>query len=199
METILDVKNTNFHPALKDVENMFWFFFLSIRTLSDDDIRNFLKKKNDMQEGYASFNEMLDKFDKATDLQIEQEQGSTTSRLNILPKMIFTGRAIVILVYEFLFSSNYLSKIKESHEFIFLKHIRNGAAHNNRFDFIYKYGSKKGEWALTETEKIEWNGLVINRDLQDKVIFNDFISLVQVFLLAKHFSDRLTLIDSKTI
>ncbi len=198
METIFDVKNTNFHPVLKDIENMFWFFWLSIRTLSDYDIRNLLKQKNNTQEGYLGFNEMLDKFDEATEIQIEIGQSSTTSNLNILPKMIFTGRVIAILVYEYLSVSNYFSEIKNSLEFIFLKHIRNGSAHNNKFDFKYKFGSKKGQWMIDETEKIEWGGLIISRELQDKVVFNDFISVSQVFLLAKHFSDKLTLIDTQT-
>jgi len=194
METIIDVKNTNFHPLLKDIENMFWFFFLSIRTLSDYEIRNLLRQKNTIQEAYLSFNEMLDKFDRTSNIHIKMNNdGSATSTANILDKMIFMGRAIAVLVYEYLLSSNYFSKVKDDTEFKFLKHIRNGAAHDNKFDFKYK-----NRWTIGKTKKIEWNGLIINRELQDKTVFNDFITLTGVFLLAKHFSDKLVLIDSQS-
>ena len=57
-----NVNKVNFHPVLKDIENTFWFFLLSMRTLSDYDVQNILRTKNSVQEGYQSFNEMLDKF-----------------------------------------------------------------------------------------------------------------------------------------
>ncbi len=72
METTINVENTNFHPVLKDIENMFWFFLLSMRILSDDEIQKILRTKNSMQKGYESFNHMLDKFNKSTKLNIKK-------------------------------------------------------------------------------------------------------------------------------
>ena len=78
--TQLNVNEINFHPVLKDIENMFWFFLLSMRALSDYDVQNILKTKNSTQEGYQSFNQMLDKFNKTTDLHIEKTGNIATSK-----------------------------------------------------------------------------------------------------------------------
>ncbi|MDO8452830.1 MAG: hypothetical protein Q7S79_03710 [bacterium] len=187
----IDVKETKFHSTLEDVENMFWFFLLSVRALSDNDIQNILRTKNSTQEGYASFNDMLDKFNKATNLSIEKTGNVVTAKLNILKEMVFTGKAMAILTYDFLSISSYNAIINKDNEFQFLRHIRNGAAHNNKFNLK----DEKGEWKLSETEIIEWNGKTISRELQGQEVFNSFISIFDIFLLARDFSERLNNID----
>ena len=107
------------------------------------------------------------------------------------------GKAMAILICELLIASDYKVEIEKDDEFKFLKHIRNGAAHNNIFDFQYKYGVNKGQWMLGENEIIKWNGMEISRKLQGSTVFNDFISLFGIFLLAKHFSEKLTDIDNE--
>lgn len=193
----INVNELNFHPVLKDIENMYWLFLLSVRTLSDYDVQNILRTKNSVQEGYLSFNHMLDKFNKATNLHIEKTGNVATSKLNILKEMVFMGKAMAILICELLIASDYKVEIEKDDEFKFLKHIRNGATHNNIFDFQYKYGVNKGQWMLGENEIIKWNGMEISRKLQGSTVFNDFISLFGIFLLAKHFSEKLTDIDNE--
>lgn len=192
----LNVNEVNFHSILKDVENMFWFFLLSIRTLSDEEIQNLLKIKNTNQEGYASFNEMLRKFNDTTNLKIEKKGNITTSTMNVLKEMIFMGKAMTIFTYELLSASDYSENIKNDEEFKFLRHVRNGAAHNNKFDLKYRFGKKAGEWGIKENEFIKWNGFKIDRKLQGTAVFNDFISIFNIFLLANHFSEKLKAIDS---
>ena len=189
----INVNELNFHPVLKDIENMYWLFLLSVRTLSDYDVQNILRTKNSVQEGYLSFNHMLDKFNKATNLHIEKTGNVATSKLNILKEMVFMGKAMAILTYDFLSLSSYNANINQDKEFQFLRHIRNGAAHNNRFNLK----DEKGEWKIEENEIVKWNGMEISRKLQGSTVFNDFISLFSVFLLAKHFSERLIKIDAK--
>ncbi len=188
---LINVSELNFHDVLKDIENMYWFFLLSIRALSDYDVQNILRTKNSTQEGYLTFNHMLDKFNKATDLRIEKTGNVATSKLNILKEMVFMGKAMAILTYDFLSLSTYNANINKDEGFQFLRHIRNGAAHNNRFNLK----DEKGEWKIEENEIIKWNGMEISRKLQGSTVFNDFISLFSVFLLAKHFSERLIKID----
>ena|SRR3990167_3402628 len=191
-----NINEINFHPVLKDIENIFWFFLLSVRTLSNDDIQNTLRILN-KQEGYGAFDQMLDKFNTSTDLKIEKRGNIATSKLNIIKEMNFMGKAMVVFLYELLYASDYFTEIKENQEFKFLKYIRNGAAHNNKFDLKYQYGKNKGQWMLGEKEIIEWNNFKITRELQDKEVFNGFISMPSIFLLAKHFSGRLENIDRK--
>ena len=190
---LINVSELNFHDVLKDIENMYWFFLLSVRTLSDYDVQNILRTKNSTQEGYLTFNHMLDKFNKATDLHIEKIGNVATSKLNILKEMVFMGKAMAILTYDFLSLSTYNANINKDEEFQFLRHIRNGAAHNNRFNLK----DEKGEWKIEENEIIKWNSMEISRKLQGSTVFNDFMSLFSVFLLAKHFSERLIRIDAE--
>lgn len=192
---INNINEINFHPVLKDIENIFWFFLLSVRTLSDYDVQNILRTKDSVQEGYLCFVQMLDKFNASTDLKIEKRGNIATSKLNIIKEMNFMGKAMVIFLYELLYASDYFTEINEDQEFKFLKYIRNGAAHNNKFDLKYRYGRNKGQWMLGEKEIIEWNNFKISRELQDKEVFNGFISMPSIFLLAKHFSGRLENID----
>lgn len=192
---INNINEINFHPVLKDIENIFWFFLLSVRTLSDYDVQNILRTKDSVQDGYLCFVQMLDKFNKATNLRIEKTGNIATSKLNILNEMVFIGKAMVVFVYELLSASDYFIEIKKDKEFKFLKYIRNGAAHDNKFDLKYKYGKNKEQWMLDGKEIIEWNNLKVSRELQGKEVFNSFISIFGVFFLAKHFSERLKNID----
>ncbi len=194
---INDINEINLHPVLKDIENIFWFFLLSVRTLSDYDVQNILRTKDSVQEGYLCFVQMLDKFNTSTNLQIEKKGHIATSKLNIIKEMNFMGKAMVVFAYELLSASDYFIEIKEDKEFKFLKYIRNGAAHDNKFDLKYKYGKNKEQWMLGEKEIIEWNNLKISRELQDTEVFNKFISMPSIFLLAKHFSERLENIDKQ--
>ena len=170
-----------------------WFFLLSIRSLSDFDIQNILKQKNATNDGYASFNDMLEKFNQTTGLKIEITGNKSTSKLNILNQMVFMGKAMAILTYDYLSLSSYNNDINKEEQFIFLRFIRNGAAHYNKFNLK----DEKGEWKIGETELIKWNDMEISRKLQGSIVFNDFISLFSIFLLAKHFSEKLIAIDKK--
>jgi hypothetical protein len=160
-------------------------------------VQNILRTKDSVQEGYLCFVQMLDRFNTSISMHIEKKGNLATSKLNIIKEMNFMGKAMVVFAYELLSASDYFIEIKEDREFKFLKYIRNGAAHDNTFDLKYKYGKNKGQWMLGERESIEWNNLKIDRELQDKEVFNSFISMPSIFLLAKHFSERLENIDKQ--
>lgn len=188
-----NVNEVNFHPVLHDIENIFWFFILSNKALSHPDVQNILKQEKD-----GTILSMLKKYNKWVSLNIEiKNNGICTSRMNIKDEMIFIGKAMAILTYEFLSASKYKRAIEKWEEFRFLKYIRNAAAHDNKFDLKYRFGRNKGKWMINKGEIIKWNNKEISRKLQDTEVFNDFISLPSVFLLVKYFSERLTRIDNK--
>ena len=146
-----------------------------------------------MQEGYLCFVHMLNKFNASTNLQINKQENLATSKMNIRKEMIFIGKAMAILTYDFLSLSAYNAIINKDSEFQFLKYIRNGAAHNNKFNLK----DQDGNWKIGKGEIIEWNGMQVSRESQGNEVFNNFISIFDVFLLAKCFSERLTKIDCK--
>jgi hypothetical protein len=107
---------------------------LSMRALTDYDIQNILKTKDNKQEGYLCFVQMLDKFNDSTDLNIEIKGNVATSKSNILKEMIFIGKAMAILAYDYVLASKYSTLINKDLEIQFLRYIRNGACHNNTFN-----------------------------------------------------------------
>jgi len=188
-EVNLDI-NTSFHEVLRDIENIFWFYIFSNNVLADPNIQDLVKSKG---VGAPYLLSMLDKYNKWVNLHIEIDyiNNKYTSKLNVLNSSIVIGKIMAISTYELLLSSEYCDSIKNSEEFKFLRHVRNGAAHNNKFYFK----NKKGEWTLKENEIIKWQNQEISRKLQDKTVFNDFISFSGIFLLANHFSEELKQID----
>lgn len=146
-----------------------------------------------MQEGYGSFNNMLDKFNESTKLNIEKTGNVTTSKLNISKEMVFMGKAMAILTYDFLSASKYDAVINQDNEFKFLRFIRNGSAHYNKFNLK----DKEGEWKIGENEIVEWNNKKIKRILHGQEIFNNFVSVFDIFILAQHFSEKLNLLDKQ--
>lgn len=89
------------------------------------------------------FSPMLDRYNKWVNLQtkIDIITKKYTTEMNILNGVIIVGKIMTISVYELLRSSKYYLSLKDLEEFKFLKHIRNGAAHNNRFDFKNQRGA----------------------------------------------------------
>ena len=130
-----NINEINFHPVLKDIENFNWFFLLSMRALSDYDVQNILRTKDNIQPGYLCFVQMLDRFNLSTRLQIEKKENFATSKLNITNEMILMGKIMTINLFEILKDSKYFQDLKDLKKFKFLRHIRNGAAHNNKFHF----------------------------------------------------------------
>lgn len=189
-----NINEINFHPVLKDIENFNWFFLLSVRALSDYDVQNILRTKDNIQPGYLCFVQMLDRFNLSTSLQIEKKENFATSKLNIANEMILMGKIMTINLFEILKDSKYFQDLRDLEEFKFLRHIRNGAAHNNKFHFK----DRNNKWTLNESEIIEWNNYKIDRNLQDKPVFNNFISFQSIFILGKIFSEKLKNIDLET-
>lgn len=183
--TEINVENTDFHPVLKDIENIFWFFILSNKALSLPNTQDILKKD-------VNFLSMLEKYNKWVCLSIEiKNDGTHTSKMNIKDQMVFIGKAMTILTYDYLLFSKYNAQINNLGEFKFLKFIRNGAAHYNKFNLK----DETGNWKLKKDEIVKWKDKEISIKLHDAVVFNEFIGMFEIFLLSKYFSDKLTEID----
>lgn len=182
--------NIKFHQLLLDIENIFWFYLLSNNVLADPEVQNILKMK---QAPYLI--SMLNRYNDWVSLKTEIDYNNKTfkSTMSAMNSSVLIGKTMAIVMYELLKSSKYYSTIKQSEEFIFLRQIRNAAAHNNKFNFM----DKKGKWILEEQEVIKFGeSYAISRNLQNKEVFNNFIAFSGIFMLAKHFSDKLVLIDS---
>ncbi|MEK7203275.1 MAG: hypothetical protein AAB653_03090 [Patescibacteria group bacterium] len=183
-----NINEINFHHVLKDIENFFWFLILSNAALANPFVQNEIKKQNE-----PNILSMLEKFNQWTCLQTEINHSTNQYKTNMKPLGLFIlcGKLMAINCYELLKASNYYSSLKDTIEFKFLYHIRNGAAHNNKFHFK----NSSGKWTLTESEIIQWDCYKICRNLQDNPVFNEFIDFSNIFRLGVYFSEKLKNID----
>lgn len=177
----------NFHPVLKDIENIFWLFLLSNKALSLFETQNLLLLDD-------NFSPIIKRYNIWTGLEIKKDPTGLnyTTTLNILDQMIFLSKALVILMYDFLVASKYNSMINTDNNIQFLRYIRNGAAHNNQFNMK----DRDGDWKLGEEEIIKWHNKKINRKIHGKKVFPGFINLTEILLLANEISERLIRIDN---
>lgn len=180
----------NFHPILKDIENIFWLWMLSAKALGLAEIQKTLK--ND-----EVFSCILNKYNKWTNLGVNfKENGREyTTTSNHQDQMIFVGKAMVILAFDFLSSSKYQNSIRCTKEFQFLRHLRNGAAHYNTFNLK----DEDGNWKIGKNESVEWKNKKIDRSLQGKKVFPGFFQMFEAFFLVYDISNMLDKIDKKVI
>lgn len=99
-------------------------------------------------------------------------------------KNITNSFCSMICVYSFenLKKDPIYKKIKDEPCVEMLRHIRNGSAHGNTFNF---YNGKR----LIYPGTVSWKGKIIDKTLQDKVVFPDFISPGDVPLLLSDISE----------
>lgn len=153
--------------------------------------------------GYAGskmcFNEVVEQFKPhqfmvALDSTIGVDQSTYISKNNFLNllapdplnKDIANSFCSMICVYAFenLKKDAIYPKIKNEPCVEILRHLRNGSAHGNTFNF---YQGK----IFRDPGIITWKGKTIDKNLQDKVVFPDFISVGDVPILLYEISEEI--------
>ncbi|TSD02357.1 MAG: Uncharacterized protein Athens071425_26 [Parcubacteria group bacterium Athens0714_25] len=178
------IDNIKLHPIFEDIESIFWFFILANNTLANPETRNIIKKGND-----PVIISMLEKYENNVGLKtkINNRNNRYNSKANIKKETIVIGKTMAILTYDYILLSEYFSILSPLEEFKFLKFIRNGAAHCNKFNLK----DEKGNWKLSERELISWNEKNIDRGLHKTTVFNNFVFFGDMFLLANFFSEKI--------
>lgn len=94
---------------------------------------------------------------------------STDSRL----KKVANHACCMVAVFAFESLKEHVAydQIKHEPAATFLRHLRNGAAHGNSFNFIDTKTKK-----FIDPGNIEWRGKIIQKDLQDHPVFPDFFA-----------------------
>ena len=150
------------HPILKDLENTFSLFILANTVLADPEVQNRAEAKPEIKALLEAYNSWIQ-------LKIEVRNGAYTSKANLLHQMIFLGKAISVLMYDILIYSKYQGKICKLEIYQFLKFIRDGAAHGNRFSLC----NKRGE-ILGENKKVTWRG----KEIVDRLGGDDHVVII---------------------
>lgn len=188
MTEMVKVDNIKLHSLFGDIESIFWFFILANNMLANPEVRDIIRRSGD-----STVISMLNKYENNVKLktEINYTNNKYNSKANIKKEMIVIGKAMAILMYDYILLSEYFSALSPLEEFKFLKFIRNGAAHYNKFNLK----DEKGQWKLDEGEFIEWNNKKISREIHGNAVFNEFVYFGDMFLLADFFSKKVKEFD----
>jgi hypothetical protein len=175
------------HPIFHDLLNNFRFFFAGINMMCKLDFQKALidshkgeKSELEISAKYDDLNclkydirDIFTSFNKAVKLELVGDK----VKANIIDLMNFQARQIAISLFDILQFSKYRNFVVKNdiNLFKFTKHIRNGAAHNNKFFFDAK--SKLGL-------PVEWRGKTIENSFHcKKIVFNEFLTPADLILL----------------
>lgn len=168
-----DYRNIKVHPLLDPIKKLFEFVIFG---------NGFMIMPN-FQRSFLEINpaakSIIDTYNKEVNLTIN----GSKIHANIQPYLINTGRLMAIGIFDFLQFSKFNKKLNREAIYVFAKHIRNGAAHNNKFNFQGKNLSKPAYWKDKD----------INISLKGKTVIPDFINPFELLYLMEDIS---ILIDS---
>jgi len=186
MDKIL--KEIYIHPIFKPLIANFKFFFVEMNMMVMPNFQNALIKTHkgeksviDITVEYNNFKniqydvkDVIASFNK--EVGLKEQGGEVKCNINNLLK--FQARQIAIVLFDILQSSKYNKCLNKTEIFKFAKHIRNGAAHNNSFNF--KKCLKK---------PLRWRNKIINNSLQGEEVFPSFITIGDLIVLISDISE----------
>ena len=194
-----DIK-LNIHPLLKILEHSLSFFVVShimmampeFQRLVVDDHKG---RMSELKTSVKSKGKNIIKFEVAyvfnqfnAKFNVSRSAVSRKLRANFSDAFIDHGRLVAIALFNILESSKYNKEINKSEIFKFIKHLRNAAAHGNKFNFEGK-----------PIKNIKWRGKIIKQTEEKKQTFGRFIFLPDLFILIGDISDELDKIDKNNI
>lgn len=150
-----DYAKMKLNPLFDPIKKMFEFFILGVGFVGQKEFqRSFLQAHPDLKP-------LVNTYNKEVNLRVEgRSVKSETS-----PYLINIGRLMSIAIFDILQHSKYHNTVKNTEIFKFAKHIRNGAAHDNKFDI-----------SPPIKNSVSWREYTITNDLNEKTVFLDFIS-----------------------
>lgn len=162
MET--DYAKIKVNPIFEPIKRIFEFFILGVGFVGQKEFQTaFLLALPDLRLFVETYN-------KEVNLRIEGRSVKSETG----PYWVSIGRLMAIAIFDILQFSKYHNVVKNTEIFKFTKHIRNGAAHDNRFDL-----SPPIEGPVT------WGVKTITNSLNNTKVFPDFMSpTALIYLMA---------------
>ena len=183
-------KEIYIHPIFNDLLNNFKFFLVGINMMSMLDFQKELiavhkgekseleisVKYEDLKCVKYDIRDVFNSFNKVVGLELVGDK----VKADIINLMNFQARQIAISLFNILENSKFNNFINQEEIYKFAKHIRNGAAHSNRFNF-----SKKTKLELP----VAWRDKTINYSLHKSEVFSKFLTPADLVLLISDFSN----------
>lgn len=166
-----DYHKLKIHPLLKPIQQVFEFYTLGVAFISMPEFQKSILQIT------PAFSTIINRYNNTVNLkQINNEIHAQTK-----PYLINTGRLMAIGIFDFLESSKYNKELNKTNEFRFVKFIRHGAAHNNKFIFKPSVNFEK--------KPAIWRDMTISKELEGKTVIPDYIHPTQLILLMQDLTD----------
>jgi len=178
MNESFDYNQLRIHPILEPIRQLFEFFILGIGFVGQFDFQKFFLQAHPELSG------AVDRYNKAVNLR--KEGKSVKSETG--PYWILIGRVMAISLFNILEFSEYNNDINREEIFKFAKHIRNGAAHNNRFNI-----------SPPLQMPVQWKDKIIDNSLNGSPVFPEFMNPVLLIILASDISTLIDQVENKRI
>lgn len=171
MSENFDYNNLRIHPTLEPIRMLFEFFILGTGFVGQFDFQKVFLQAHPELTG------LVERYNKEVNLR--KEGKSVKSETG--PYWVLIGRVMVISLFNILEFSQSNNDINQAEFYKFAKHVRNGAAHNNRFNINPPV-----------QEAVRWRDKTIDNSLNGSTVFPDFMNPTLLIILA---SDISRLID----
>jgi len=166
MET--DYSKIKLNLLFDPIKKIFEFFILGIGFVGQEKFQTvFLQSHPELAPFVNTYNQEVN-------LRVEGRSVKSETKLY----WVNIGRLMAIAIFDILQCSKYHNAVKNTEIFKFAKHIRNGAAHDNKFDLNPPIKNS-----------ITWQQYTINQSLNNKTVFPDFISSVTLIHLMADISE----------
>lgn len=164
----IDYGKIKLNPLFEPIKKIFEFFILGVGFVGQKDFQKiFLQMHPDLAPFVHTYNQ---------EVNLRIEGHSVKSETGLYWTNI--GRLMAIAIFDILQFSKYHNSIKNTEIFKFAKHIRNGAAHDNKFDLNPPI-----------KKSVCWRDKIINQDLNNTKVFPDFISPPTLIILMSDISE----------
>ncbi|MFA5532156.1 MAG: hypothetical protein WDA13_00965 [Candidatus Shapirobacteria bacterium] len=170
-----DYTKIKINPIFNPIKKIFDFYLLGIGFVGMPSFQKEFLKTN------PGIKPLINDFNKTVNLQFD----GTHVRLESKLYYANIGRLMAISIFDFLQFSKYNNQLCNEEIYRFAKHIRNGSAHNNRFNFYKDDFIEK---------PAKWKNKTIEFLLKGKEVIPKFINPIELIFLM---SDISKLIDIK--
>lgn len=166
MET--DYAKMKFDPLFDPIKKNFEFFILGIGFVGQKDFQKiFLQSHPELAPFINAYNQEVNL--RVEGCFVKSETGLYWSNI---------GRLMAIAIFDILKCSKHHNAVKNTDIFKFAKHIRNGAAHDNKFKLDPPIKNS-----------VCWRDKTISNSLNNTKVFPDFISPATLIILMSDISE----------
>lgn len=167
-EAGINWEELSLNPIFKPIKYFFEFYLLGIGFVGQPDFqRVFLKT-------HPEFKNTIERYN----LNVNLEKDGSNIKTESKEYWITLGRMMSIAIFNILESSEYNSILNQEDLFKFTKHLRNGSAHNNKFNI-----------SPPVQRPIIWRDKIIDNNLNGTPVFTDFFNPILLIFLMKDISD----------